>query len=915
MNSEKIICVTVLSGPLKDRKFLIKPGYPPILIGRGEEAEIRVNYDDYCSRNHANIYWENNACFVEDLNSSKGTFINDVRIRGKNELKDKDVIGLGATKLVVAIVDPLDDSPGEEINVPGFANKIKVGDSIYGRYEVHHILAGAIGLAYACYDNLNRTPCVLKTLHRKYFTSAQNQAYFERETATWIGLGKYPYIVSASLLVRIENCPFVVLDYVAPDENGRNTLCHYLSNLTLPEILKYAIEFCYGMEYAYAKMIIAHGDIKPNNIIITSDKTVRITDFGLAKFSQKMELSERIPEKIDSDLYIFKSKSGKASGTLPYMAPEQFDGQMNQSSDIYSFGIVLYQMAANGVLPFAGKNLLEYEELHKNAAVAHLDSPLFAVIAKCLEKDPNKRYVDFATVRVELEGLFLRETGKKMAQLEGIKLDAWEMLNKGVSLYYLGRHEEGIAFYNRAIDINPKDPDTYYNRGNAYYAKGNLEQAVFDYNKAIEINPVYFKAYYNRGVFHHAKGNFEQAISDYNKAIEINPKFLDIYYKRGNAYHAKGDLEQAIADYNKAIEINPQDPNAYYNRGAIYNARGKLAQAIFDYSKVIEISPAYPKVYYNRGIAYYAKGNFEQAIADYNKAIETSPKDFDIYYNRGSAYHAQGDLDQAIADYNKAIEINPKDFDIYHKRGDAYNAKGDVDQAISDYDRAIEINPKDPDTYYSRGNIHHAKGDFEQAISDYSKAIAINPVYFKAYYNRGVFYHTKGSLSKAIADYDKAIEINPKDPNVYYNRGIAYYAKGDLDQAISDYNNVVEINSVYPKIYYSLGIAYYAKGDLEQAIFDYDKAIAVNPKDPDVYYKRGIAYYAKGKLDQAISDYSKAIEINPEHSKAYTNRATAYFLKKNYDKSWQDVHKVEELGHEILPGFINDLKRASGRRH
>jgi pSer/pThr/pTyr-binding forkhead associated (FHA) protein len=77
----------------------------PILIGRSNEAIVRINYDDFCSRKHALLYWENKACFIKDLDSTNGTFINNKRISQKTELHDGDIIGLGDTKLAVSVKD------------------------------------------------------------------------------------------------------------------------------------------------------------------------------------------------------------------------------------------------------------------------------------------------------------------------------------------------------------------------------------------------------------------------------------------------------------------------------------------------------------------------------------------------------------------------------------------------------------------------------------------------------------------------------------------------------------------------------------------------------------------------------------------------------------------------------------------
>ncbi len=104
----KIIYVLVKSGPFAGHKYAVKSD-APILIGRSEEANIRIAYDDYCSRKHAMLYWEGNSCYVKDFNSTNGTFLNGIKIRAVAELNNGDLIKLGNTELVVSIRDYSND--------------------------------------------------------------------------------------------------------------------------------------------------------------------------------------------------------------------------------------------------------------------------------------------------------------------------------------------------------------------------------------------------------------------------------------------------------------------------------------------------------------------------------------------------------------------------------------------------------------------------------------------------------------------------------------------------------------------------------------------------------------------------------------------------------------------------------------
>ena len=225
----------------------------------------------------------------------------------------------------------------------------QVGDKINNRYVIHQILSGGMGIVYVCYDTKFNEMVVLKTMREQLMANEEMRKLFKREAYIWTQLDKHPYIVQAKSVELIEDRLFIRMEYIVPDEFGRNTLTHYLDRTvsrnhlhnTL-EWLKVGIEICQGMEFAYSKGIDAHRDLKPDNIMITADQRVKITDFGLAKAFQDMEVNgpDGLGEENNSGLSLFMSKGRRICGTLPYMAPEQFDGYADKRSDIYAFGIL-----------------------------------------------------------------------------------------------------------------------------------------------------------------------------------------------------------------------------------------------------------------------------------------------------------------------------------------------------------------------------------------------------------------------------------------------------------------------------------------------------------------------------------------------------------------------------------------------
>ena len=438
----------------------------------------------------------------------------------------------------------------------------QIGDRIADRYEIYQILGGegktGMGVVYICYDHKYKIPYALKTFQEQFLFSEESQKLFEREALVWTELEKYPYIVRAEYVEKLEGRLFIVLEYIAPDREGRNTLTHYLRNLSFPEILKFSIQFCYSMEYAYSKGIDAHRDIKPDNIMITPDKTVKITDFGLAKAFQEIELKGDIISKEEKPtLSIFKNRGKRICGTLLYMAPEQFDGYADRRTDIYSFGIVLYQMVANGRPPFIGRTPQEYERLHKYTPIPSFSSPIFPIISKCVEKDPKKRYQNFGSIREELQNLLLKETGETIIPPERKELEAWELSNKGMALSNLGRHPEAITCYDEAIRINPGCALDWNNKGVALGSLGRYQEEITCYDKAIRINPGLAEAWYNKGSALGSLGKHQEEITCYDEAIRINSGYASAWNNKGIALYSLGRYQEALKCADEAIRLNP----------------------------------------------------------------------------------------------------------------------------------------------------------------------------------------------------------------------------------------------------------------------------------------------------------------------------------------------------------------------
>ena len=170
--------------------------------------------------------------------------------------------------------------------------------------------------------------------------------------------------------------------------------------------------------------------------------------------------------------------------------------------------------------------------------------------------------------------------------------------------------------------LSPKD---YYNQGNDLLASEKHEEALAAYDKAIELDPDYANAWDSRGVSLDNLEKYEKAISSYDKAIKLDPDYANAWYNRGNSLDDLKRYEEAIASYDKAIELDPDYARTWNNRGISLQKLERDEEAIASYDKALDIDPDYAYAWNNRGISLQKLERDEEALTSFDKAIELDP--------------------------------------------------------------------------------------------------------------------------------------------------------------------------------------------------------------------------------------------------------------------------------------------------
>jgi serine/threonine-protein kinase len=266
-----------------------------------------------------------------------------------------------------------------------------VGMQLSGRYRLDaQIGAGGMSTVYRAFDvNLERRVAI-KLLHREMSADSDQLERFRREARAVAQLS-HPHIVGVIDAGEDEGRPYIVFEYVEGDTLKQRI--GELGRLPVDEALAYAIEIARALGCAHAHGIV-HRDVKPQNVLIDEEGSAKVTDFGIARSLKDDGLTA----------------DGRVLGTTDYVSPEQALGHdVNGQSDIYSLGIVLFEMLT-GEVPFHGENQIAVAMKHVREELPDIQlrrpevsATLAAVLDRMTDKDLEQRYADVPSLVADLE--------------------------------------------------------------------------------------------------------------------------------------------------------------------------------------------------------------------------------------------------------------------------------------------------------------------------------------------------------------------------------------------------------------------------------------------------------------------------------------------------------------------------------
>jgi len=372
--------LVALQGPLVGQRFPIPATQQGLTIGRHPHNDVVLGQEAMVSRFHAQIVYENGQFVLYDRDSANGTWVNDQRVF-RHVLSPGDRIQIWGSEFAFTLPDqPIPSPPRAPSPVPLPLET----QNFFEGYRLEGLLGeGGMSKVFKARSPDGRVVAI-KILQ---VTDAYLVHKFEQE-GNRIGpiLQNHPHIVSVYRYGKSQDGHlYIIMEYVEGQD-----LRKWLVRQTYDEadIRRIIGQTCLALAYAHEQGIV-HRDIKPENILVARDGTVKVVDFGIAKLTSAVTVTR-----------------DKIVGTPEYMSPEQAKGErVRFASDVYSLGIVLYEMLTGNV-PFprpggtdewtAAREVINHHIKTKpvppSRRVHHVPRDLEKITMRALEKDWRKRY-------------------------------------------------------------------------------------------------------------------------------------------------------------------------------------------------------------------------------------------------------------------------------------------------------------------------------------------------------------------------------------------------------------------------------------------------------------------------------------------------------------------------------------------
>lgn len=702
-------------------------------------------------------------------------------------------------------------------------------------------------------------------------------------------------------------------------------------DLRVEQILDISTQLVKGVAAAHQKEII-HRDIKPGNVMVTTSGVVKILDFGLAKIAdQKL------------------TRTGMIMGTVAYMSPELIRGAApHQGTDIWSLGVLMYEMST-GLRPFRGDlpeavmySVINNEPAYQSELNGKVPPEFAAIIARCLHKDPEKRYRSSQLLLRELEELapthITEETGsvaKKSfrAHTKYLATGALALLLVMIGIF-LARTSLQDRKEDTRIALLPFNTASTDNEEDEVLAEGlmyllsDMLNRMDSPDHPVTVIPVEEVQLLSVSTPEEARRQLGANVvvqGDLSRLRDVIALSLNLMDPGNNAFigdhmslmdsNENGNLltetfqeelfnqlaelldipiSNAMREAFSANQTNDPDALAYYLQGIGYLNRmyqdNFYEYAIQQFRQSLEQDSLYAPSHAGLCEALYEKFNYtleeefvDQATQSCERAAELGNDQAPVLITLGQIYQKTGDNLKARRVLDQALEMQPDNAEVYHWIGRIFETENNLDSAITYYLHAIELKPNNWLYYMGLGYVYGAKGNIEEATRQFEFVRRLTPDNYLAILNLGVNQFASGDIPQAKEAFHSVMILKPENTFAHRLMGILLVVEGAYEAAVDTLQPAVDANDLMAldfmgRARQSLGASAEADSAWTQLVRASEIRLGVDTTDVNSAIMLATAYASLGNLTASI----ELLETIPEvHKENYIGYLTGRIYEKN----------------------------------
>ncbi len=716
-----------------------------------------------------------------------------------------------------------------------------------GHYRiVEQVAAGGMGVVYRAHDEQLERDVALKVLPMGTLSTDASRRQFRKEALALAKLS-HPNIETVYEFDTQDGIDFLVMEYVPG-----NTLAERLTAGALPEkeVVALGMQIVAAMEEAHGRGIV-HRDLKPSNIAITARGQAKVLDFGLAKLLPQVN-------ELTSDT-LTDTQAG--AGTLPYMPPEQLQGEsVDARADIYTIGAVLYEMATNRrafpeELPSRVINsILHHPPVPPRALNSRISPELERIILKCLDKDPGRRFQSAKELSVDLRRLAeppksrimrprtsTRPGDRKRVTAAVVFAPLLLLLIAGTGYWFRQKEQRAIAVLKqpvRSIAIIPfrnAGPDKGYD----YFGVGlaDVLNAKLTNARLLEVRAV----------------PAPTSLAGWNTdPLQVGRKLGVDAILSGSYQIEEGvlSLRYTLVDLRRQVQVAGKDFRVPFTRSI--EAEHELGAQITDSLQA--------------SVSRESRERLAAASTQKNEAFQAylrSSYEMEVFWRQPSA----AQLNQAEQDLDEALRFDPH-FTLalvslakLHWLASFWGYADDprvLDEAERQANLAIEFEPNSGEAYAALALIQIQKAQIDAARKSIRAAFAHSNNSALAYYAAGLYYMTKGLAAKSIPAFQRAQQLNPE--LIHSELGLAYRSQGDFLGARDQLRKDLEAHPSDQVTAAVLAGVLVGLDDIEGARQIESTLLQHAPSDPTVQYTLALLQVREGKpfhIDAWLKLYEK----------------------------------------------------------